>query len=65
MALDAPEALLTPRQVRLLFGVCPKTLINWHNAGKIDAQRTAGGHRRYPESGVRALLATLQARAAA
>ncbi len=49
--------LLTPSEVADLFGVGPKTVARWSKAGKLPAQLTVGGHRRYRESDVRALLA--------
>jgi excisionase family DNA binding protein len=51
-----PETLLTPAEVAALFRVDPKTVQRWANAGKLTVQRTLGGHRRYKESEVRALL---------
>ena len=48
--------LLTPAEVGRLFRVDPKTVGLWEKAGKLRAIRTLGGHRRYPESEVRALL---------
>ena len=54
-AVDA-QALLTPAEVAQLFRVDPKTVTRWANAGKITSLRTLGGHRRYRESEVRALL---------
>ena len=50
------EALLTPSEVATLFRVDPKTVTRWAKAGKISSIRTLGGHRRYRESEVRALL---------
>lgn len=50
------EALLTPAEVGLLFRVDPKTVTRWAKAGKLTSVRTLGGHRRYHESEVRALL---------
>lgn len=52
-----PEPLLTPAEVATLFRVDPKTVTRWATAGKLDAIRTLGGHRRYRESEVRGLLA--------
>ncbi|HEX2028861.1 MAG TPA: BldC family transcriptional regulator [Nitriliruptorales bacterium] len=49
--------LLTPRQVADMFGVNPKTVTRWANAGKLTPIRTLGGHRRYRASEIRALLA--------
>jgi excisionase family DNA binding protein len=39
-----------------MFRVDPKTVTRWAKAGKLSAIRTLGGHRRYRESEVRALL---------
>jgi excisionase family DNA binding protein len=51
-----PDPLLTPAEVAALFRVDPKTVTRWANAGKLSCIRTLGGHRRYRESEVRALL---------
>ena len=51
------EALLTPAEVASLFRVDPKTVTRWAKAGKLTSIRTLGGHRRYRETEVRALLA--------
>jgi len=40
-----------------MFRVDPKTVTRWAKAGKLTSIRTLGGHRRYRESEVRALLA--------
>lgn len=53
------DRLLPPAKVADLFGVDPRTLREWAAAGKISSRRTLGGHRRYRESEVRALLADL------
>lgn len=50
------EALLTPAEVAAMFRVDPKTVTRWAKAGKLSSIRTLGGHRRYLESEVRALL---------
>jgi excisionase family DNA binding protein len=50
------EALLTPAEVASMFRVDPKTVTRWAKAGKLSSIRTLGGHRRYRESEVRALL---------
>ena len=50
------EALLTPAEVAEMFRVNPKTVTRWARAGKITSLRTLGGHRRFRESEVRALL---------
>ena len=51
------ERLLTPGEVAALFRVDPKTVTRWAKAGKLTSIRTLGGHRRYRENEVRALLA--------
>jgi excisionase family DNA binding protein len=51
------ETLLTPSEVASLFRVDPKTVTRWAKAGKLSSIRTLGGHRRYREAEVRALLA--------
>lgn len=50
------ESLLTPAEVATMFRVDPKTVTRWAKSGKLSAIRTLGGHRRYRESEVRALL---------
>ncbi len=51
------DRLLTPGEVAALFRVDPKTVTRWASAGRIGSIRTPGGHRRFRESEVRALLA--------
>ncbi len=51
------ERLLTPAEVAALFRVDPKTVTRWAKAGKLNAIRTLGGHRRYRESEVKSLIA--------
>lgn len=53
------EQLLTPSEVATLFRVDPKTVTRWATAGRIGSIRTPGGHRRFRESEVKALLANL------
>lgn len=48
--------LLTPGEVAVMFRVDPKTVTRWAQAGKLSAVRTLGGHRRFYEDEVRALL---------
>ena len=50
------EVLLTPSEVASLFRVDPKTVTRWAKAGKLTSIRTLGGHRRYKDSEVKALL---------
>jgi excisionase family DNA binding protein len=57
--MDPRERLLTPGEVAALFRVDPKTVTRWAAAGRIHSIRTPGGHRRFLESEVRALLTQL------
>src|SRR6478735_3519853 len=59
MSARTPDAepLLTPAEVATMFRVDPKTVTRWAKAGKLTSIRTLGGHRRYREAEVRALLA--------
>lgn len=50
------DRLLTPGEVASMFRVDPKTVTRWAAAGRIGSIRTPGGHRRFRESEVRALL---------
>jgi excisionase family DNA binding protein len=56
---NGQEQLLTPGEVAALFRVDPKTVTRWATAGRIGSIRTPGGHRRFRESEVRALLTEL------
>lgn len=38
---------LTTREVAEIFQVHPNTVVDWENAGRLKATRTAGGHRRF------------------
>ena len=53
------EKLLTPAEVAALFRVDPKTVTRWAKSGKLTSIRTLGGHRRYKESEVKALLISI------
>ena len=55
-----PEKLLTPSEVASIFRVDPKTVTRWAKVGKLSSIRTLGGHRRFKEAEVRALLADAQ-----
>lgn len=50
------EKLLTAGEVAVLFRVDPKTVTRWAARGRINSIRTPGGHRRFRESEVLALL---------
>lgn len=54
--MDGRDRLMTPGEVATLFRVDPKTVTRWAVAGRIGSVRTPGGHRRFRESEVRALL---------
>jgi DNA-binding transcriptional MerR regulator len=59
--LNAPhkpnaDRLMMPGDVAKLFGVTPKSIREWANAGLLTAQRTLRGQRRYRESEVQRLL---------
>jgi excisionase family DNA binding protein len=62
-ATDTTEHLLTPGEVASLFRVDPKTVTRWASAGRIGSIRTPGGHRRFRESEVRRMLASLTSEA--
>lgn len=52
----ADDRLLTGPEVADLFRVDAKTVNRWAAEGRITSIRTPGGHRRYREGEVRALL---------
>ena len=54
--MEGRDRLMTPGEVATLFRVDPKTVTRWAVAGRIGSVRTPGGHRRFRESEVRALL---------
>ena len=62
-ASEAAEHLLTPGEVASMFRVDPKTVTRWASAGRIGSIRTPGGHRRFRESEVRSMLASLTSEA--
>jgi len=47
--------LITRREAAELFGVHPKTIARWADAGKLTIHRTLGGQRRYVRSEVEGL----------
>ena len=57
MAMPTATRLLTPGEVALMFRVDPKTVARWASGGRLGCIRTPGGHRRFLESEVTALLA--------
>jgi len=50
------EKLLTTNQLAKLLNVWPETLRRWEREGKLKPLRTPGGHRRYKESQIMALI---------
>jgi excisionase family DNA binding protein len=50
---------LTASQAAALLQVSPKTVSRWAKEGKLPYVRTLGGHRRYPDTEIRALVETL------
>jgi excisionase family DNA binding protein len=50
---------LRTAQVAELLQVSPKTVSRWAQEGRLPYLRTLGGHRRYPDAEIRALLETL------
>jgi excisionase family DNA binding protein len=52
------DRLLTPKEVGDLFGVGPKTVAKWARAQRLPSFVTPGGHHRFREAEVLALLAT-------
>ena len=54
---DMPnDRLLKPGEVAALFRVDPKTVTRWASQGRITRVRTPGGHSRFRESEIRAML---------
>jgi excisionase family DNA binding protein len=50
------ERYLRGAEVAELLQVSSKTVARWAKDGKLPYLRTLGGHRRYPESSIRALV---------
>jgi excisionase family DNA binding protein len=50
---------LRSAEVAAILQVSPKTISRWAQQGRLPCQRTLGGHRRYPESAIRELAASL------
>lgn len=50
------DRFLTPAEVADIFRVDTKTVSRWANSGRIGSIRTPGGHHRFRESEIRALL---------
>jgi excisionase family DNA binding protein len=55
--VDDDDRLLTASEVAALFRVDPKTISRWALSGWLASIKTPGGHRRYRESVILALIA--------
>ncbi len=64
-AFSVQDALLTPSEVAQLFRVNPKTVTRWARAGKLNAIRTLGGHRRFRASEIQRCLEEMSGEAPA
>tara|TARA_Y100000310_G_scaffold316055_2_gene367336 strand:+ start:496 stop:687 length:192 start_codon:yes stop_codon:yes gene_type:complete len=47
---------LTTSEVAKLAGVSSRTIRNWSDQGKIKAERTDGGHRRFDRAEIEKLI---------
>jgi excisionase family DNA binding protein len=56
MATSEPEPLLTGAELAAWLKVDVKTTSRWARTGKFHTIRTPGGHRRFFENEVRAML---------
>jgi len=62
--VNGNERFLTVGEVAVMFRVDPKTVCCWANAGRLSCIRTPGGHRRFREADVLALIAASEERVA-
>jgi excisionase family DNA binding protein len=53
-----PPRYLRSGQVAKLLGVSREAVARYARKGKLPSVRTLGGHRRYPETEIRELVAT-------
>ncbi len=56
------ERYLKTAEAARILRVSPKTVSRWAKEGKLPFVRTLGGHRRYPDSEIRALVDSLSER---
>lgn len=54
--IPGDDVLLTPREAAEILGCTVSTIAVWARAGKLEAHRTPGGHRRYRSADVRKAL---------
>jgi excisionase family DNA binding protein len=59
LAQTTEPTYLRTAQVAELLQVSPKTVSRWAQEGMLPYVRTLGGHRRYPDAEIRALLESL------
>lgn len=57
--MEDNSKLIPPGEVAKRFGVDPKTVARWADTGKLKYVRTMGGHRRFRETDINALLSQL------
>jgi excisionase family DNA binding protein len=57
MTGPATSRYLRAAQVAAILHVSAKTVSRWAREGKLPHMKTLGGHARYPEAEIRALLA--------
>jgi predicted site-specific integrase-resolvase len=60
---DEDEIYIHAARAAEILRIDPRTLNTWARKGKVPFKRTLGGHRRYPESRIRALAKSLDMRA--
>lgn len=60
MSYQENETYLRTAEAAELFQVSPKTVSRWAQEGRLPFSQTLGGHRRYPESKIRALVDELR-----
>lgn len=54
--MTTARILLTPAEVAAMLRVHPRTVTRWARSGKLSCIKTPGGHRRYYEDEVQAVL---------
>jgi excisionase family DNA binding protein len=54
---DEPAVKLTPAAAAKRLGVSARTLTRYVEAGRLECERTPGGHRRFDPAAIDALLA--------
>jgi excisionase family DNA binding protein len=60
MSRTSRPTYLRTSEVAGLLHVSPKTVSRWAQEGKLPFLRTLGGHRRYPDTEIRALAEELR-----